>query len=113
MALLLILMLWPYLSSHHAALVVLRSILLMRCLNRVAHVVLHRLLLNVLLVLGHLMLLRMALDLDVLWVTSICRSTMLLSLELCRMLLPLLSGYLSRITTKLSRISTHDTMIAA
>lgn len=85
----------------------------MRCLNRVAHVVLHRLLLNMLLMLGHLVLLRMALDLNVLWVGGICGDTMLLlSLELCRMLLPLLSGYLSRVTTELSRIPADDSRIA-
>ena len=85
----------------------------MRCLNRVAHIVLHRLLLNMLLVLRHLVLLRMALDLDLLWVGGICGDTMLLlSLELCRMLLSL-SGYLSRITTELSRIPAHDSMIAS
>lgn len=85
----------------------------MRCLNCIAHIVLHLLLLNVLLVLGNLMLLRMALDLYVLWVGGICGDTMLLlSLELCRMLLPLLSGYLSRIPTDFSRIPTHNSMIA-
>lgn len=85
----------------------------MRYLSRVAHVVLHRLLLNMLLMLGHLVLLRKALDLNVLRVCGICGNTMLLlSLELCRMLFPLLSGgYLSRVTAELTRIPTHDSMI--